>query len=107
MPFEIFKGQSKTLQISLTDAGLALDLTGNTGIELHVGDRLADTTLEINTAMTVVGAPTGGVVKKDFAPADIAAILEKAYFAQVHVNFGTTVYKSPVFIFTIKPAVKA
>lgn len=113
--FDIFKNQTKTIQIEFLDPDnldingnpLPLNLTTATEIRLHVGDKLNDSSLNLNLVMSIVLPATNGLAEKTIVPADITTLVPGYYYAQGRAVFGANAFPTPIFPFVVKAAVAA
>jgi hypothetical protein len=109
--FDIIRGTTETLIANLfkTD-GTALDLTGNSSMNLYVAPTINTTSPTITKAVTVASgyAASAGVVTYAFVPSDTLAITPGDYVAEIHITYGSgTEYRTELpFLFRIKERVK-
>lgn len=106
--FYIHKGASKSFKTTLTDElGAAIDLTGQSALKLRTMNRLSGSEV-FDLDLVLDGAANLGKVKRDFVPADTETVSVGIFNAQIKVLYaGGTTYHSPVFIFEIRPRIKA
>ena len=84
---DIFRGDHRTLNLTFTQNGAALDITGYT-VKFTVKENVSDSYANAKIAKTVTShtSPTAGQTQIDITNADTSPLLEQGYFYDIELT---------------------